>query len=71
MKTSFHPTTLAALLALVLAPAPLALGADSAEQAAMVKEKIQDLRLQSSQTRNQITLTLEAPSTPPPNRPQP
>ena len=59
MKTSFQHTSLAALLAFALAPAPLALGADSAEQAAMVKEKIQNLRSESSQTRNQITLTLE------------
>jgi len=60
MKTSFHSTTLSALLALALAPAPLALGADSAERAAMVKEKIQSLRQECAQTRNQVTLTLEA-----------
>jgi chromosome segregation ATPase len=59
MKTSFQHTSLAALLAIALAPAPVALAADSAEQAAMVKEKIQGLRTESSQTRNQITLTLE------------
>jgi len=50
---------LAALLALALTPVPLAFGADSAEQAAAVKEKIQTLRKESAQTRNQITLTLE------------
>jgi len=60
MKTSFHSTTLSALLALTLAPAPFALGADSAERAAMVKEKIQTLRQECAQGRNQITLTLEA-----------
>lgn len=57
MNTSLKYTMLAALLA--LAPAPLALGADSAEQAALVKERIQSLRSQSAATRNQITLTLE------------
>ncbi len=60
MKTSFHSITLSALLALALTPAPLAFGADSAEKAAMVKEKIQTLRQECAQGRNQITLTLEA-----------
>ena len=60
MKTSLHSTTLTALLALTLAPAPFALGADSAEKAAMVKEKIQTLRQECAQGRNQVTLTLEA-----------
>lgn len=59
MKTLSQSTGFAALLALALAPAPLALGADSAEQAAMVKEKIQTLRQESAHSRNQITLTLE------------
>ena len=59
MKTSLQSTTLAALLALALAPAPLAFAADSAQQAALVKEKIQSLRQESAQTRNQIALTLE------------
>src|SRR6185503_1310068 len=59
MKTSMESTALAALLALALAPAPLALGADSAEKAAMVKEKIQTLRQECAQGRNQIKLTLE------------
>jgi chromosome segregation ATPase len=48
-----------ALLALALAPAPLLLAADSAQQAAAVKEKIQTLRSECAQGRNQITLTLE------------
>ena len=52
-------TTLAAMLALALAPAPFVIAADSAERATMVKEKIQTLRSESAQTRNQITLTLE------------
>jgi chromosome segregation ATPase len=59
MKTSFQSTTLAVLCALALTPAPLVQGADSAEKAAMVKEKIQSLRQECAQTRNQITLTLE------------
>jgi chromosome segregation ATPase len=61
MKDTFQrTTTLAALLALALAPAPLAVGADSAEKAALVKEKIQTLRQECAQERNQTTLTLEA-----------
>jgi chromosome segregation ATPase len=60
MKASYQQTTLAALLALALAPAPLAVGADSAERAAMVKEKIQTLRQECAQGRAQITQTLEA-----------
>ena len=59
MKTLLKSNTYAAMLALALAPAPLAIGADSAEQAAVIKEKIRDLRQESAQTRNQITLTLE------------
>ena len=60
MKTSLRHTALAAILALAWAPVPSAIGADSAERAAMVKEKIQSLRQECAQTRNQITLTLEA-----------
>jgi chromosome segregation ATPase len=60
MKPSLKLTTLTALLALALAPAHLAFAADSAEKAAMVKEKIQTLRQECAQTRNQITLTLES-----------
>ena len=59
MKTSFHHNLLAAVLALTLGPAPVAIAADSAERAAIVKEKIQNLRSESAQWRNQITLTLE------------
>jgi len=59
MKGPLRHTTLATLLALTLAPAPLAVGADSAERAAAVKEKIQTLRTESARERNQITLTLE------------
>ena len=59
MKTPFQSTTVAALLTLALLPTRLCVAADSAEQAALVKEKIQTLRKECSQTRNQITLTLE------------
>jgi chromosome segregation ATPase len=59
MKTSFRRTTIAVMLALSLAPAPFAIGADSAERAAMVREKIQSLRSECAQERRQITATLE------------
>ena len=60
MKTSFRSISLlTALLALALAPRPQAVAADSAEKAAMVKEKIQTLRTECAQGRNQVTLTLE------------
>ncbi len=59
MKNTFHLNTLAALLALALAPVPFARGAESAEQAALVKEKIQSLRSDCAQGRHQITLTLQ------------
>src|SRR5258705_11943445 len=59
MRTSFRYTALAALLTVSLFPARLSVAADSAEQAAIVKEKIQTLRKECAQGRNQITLTLE------------
>jgi chromosome segregation ATPase len=59
MKTSFQNTKFAALLTLALLPARLSIAADSAEQAAMVKEKIQTLRKECALGRAQITLTLE------------
>jgi len=59
MKISLQLTTLAAMLALALMPARLATAADSAERAAVVKEKIRNLRADCAAGRNQITLTLE------------
>jgi len=59
MKTSFQKMTLMAVLALGLVPAPFAKGADSAERAAMVREKIQSLRSECADGRRQITVTLE------------
>lgn len=59
MKPSIQSITLTALLALALLPAPLATAADSAERAAIVKEKIRNLRAECAATRNQVTLTLE------------
>lgn len=57
MKTQLRRTVLPTVLTLALASSAFA--ADSAKQAAAVKEKIQTLRSESSQVRNQITLTLE------------
>jgi chromosome segregation ATPase len=59
MKPTFKQTILAAALTLALTPGPGALGADSADQAALVKEKIQTLRSGCADGRNQITRTLE------------
>jgi chromosome segregation ATPase len=59
LKLSFHPTSLLAVLALALAPAPHAIAADSANRAALVKEKIQSLRSDCAKGRLQIRMTLE------------
>jgi len=59
MKLPLQTTTLVTLLALALAPARMAFAADSAELAAVMKEKIQTLRSDCAQSRNQIKLTLE------------
>jgi DNA-binding NarL/FixJ family response regulator len=60
MKTSRKHLSLAALLALAVLPAPPALADDATEQAAAVKEKIQSLRNDCAQGRQQITVTVEA-----------
>jgi hypothetical protein len=52
-------TLLVAALALAVAPVQTALGADSASQAAVVKEKIQSLRSGCAAGRTQITAALE------------
>lgn len=57
MKTQIRRTVLPTVLTLALASSAFA--ADSAKQAAAVKEKIQTVRSESAQVRNQITLTLE------------
>jgi hypothetical protein len=59
MKISPQLCTLAALLALALMPARPVTAADSAEKAAVVKEKIRGLRADCAAGRNQVTLTLE------------
>jgi chromosome segregation ATPase len=61
MKASIRCRALASLLALALAPTSISISiaADSAERAAMVKEKIQSLRQDCVQGRRQITATLE------------
>lgn len=61
MKTThIRIPALASLLAVALTRALVADGADSAQQAAAVKEKIQSLRAECAQGRNQIGLTLES-----------
>jgi len=59
MKTTFQRTTLAALLALALAPTPGARAAESAERAQETKARIDAARVESAKIRNQIGLTLE------------
>lgn len=59
MKTSTKPMLLAVALAVGLSPAAVR-AADSAAQAAVVKEKIQSLRAGSAEGRNQVALTLES-----------
>ena len=54
-----HVTTLAALLALALAPMPRALAAESAERAQETKARIDATRAEVAKIRNQIGLTLE------------
>jgi len=59
MKTKLHVTTVAALLALALAPTPGARAAESAERAQETKAKIDAARAESAKIRNQVGLTLE------------
>ena len=60
MKTaSFRSAKFAAFLVFTLASASILIGADSTEQATIVKEKIQSLRTQCEVGRAQITITLE------------
>jgi hypothetical protein len=59
MKTMIQRTLLTGALAFVLWPAQVVLGADSADRAAIVKERIQKLRTGCAEGRNQVTLTLE------------
>jgi hypothetical protein len=59
MKKSMRYTLPAILLALGLAPVQPGFGADSTERAAIVREKIQNLRSELAQGRNQVTLTME------------
>lgn len=54
-----HVTTLAALLALALAPMPRALAAESAERAQETKARIDATRAESARIRNQVGITLE------------
>src|SRR5262249_12644974 len=59
MKYTMTSSVLAASLTLALAPATALRAADSAEQAAAIKEKIQALRQGCADGRNQINLTLD------------
>lgn len=59
MKSLIKPTLMLLALSAGLSCASLR-AADSAAQAAAVKEKIQNLRAGSAEGRNQVTLTLEA-----------
>lgn len=59
MKTTVKLTTLAALLALALAPTPQALAAESAERAQEAKARIDTARTEVAKIRNQVGLTLE------------
>jgi chromosome segregation ATPase len=59
MKTLIQRTLLAGTLTFVLWSAQVALSADSADRAAIVKERIQKLRSGCAEGRNQVTLTLE------------
>jgi hypothetical protein len=59
MKTTFTQTTLAAILALALAPMPRALAAESGERAQETKARIDAARVESAKIRNQVGLTLE------------
>ncbi len=59
MKTMMERTLFTAALTLALMPAPASLGADSAAQAALVKEKIQSLRSGCAAGRILVTATLE------------
>lgn len=59
MKTTFQHTTLAAILALALAPTPGAIAADSGEQAKETRAKIDAARAESAKIRHQIGVTLE------------
>jgi septal ring factor EnvC (AmiA/AmiB activator) len=59
MNKTLYTTTLVALVALALAPAPRALAAESAERAQETKAKIDAARAESAKIRNQVGLTLE------------
>jgi chromosome segregation ATPase len=59
MKTLSQPLSLALLLALTSCPLSFVRAADAPEQAALVKEKIQTLRTECAQGRQQVTVTVE------------
>ena len=59
MKNQIQQSTLAALLALGLMGVPAAFAGDASAQAAVVKEKIQNLRTECAQGRHQVNVTVE------------
>jgi len=59
MNITIRVTTLGALLALALAPAPQTFAAESAERAQETKARIDAVRVEAAKIRNQIGLTLE------------
>ncbi|MCL4181451.1 MAG: DUF2959 family protein [Verrucomicrobia bacterium] len=58
MKNTLQLTTLLTLLALALAPAPRARGAETTDQAKKVRERIESLRLESVKVRHQVEVTV-------------
>ena len=58
MKSTYHATALAALLALTLAPAPQTSAAESADQAQKVRERLEALRLESVTVRRQVEVSV-------------
>jgi len=59
MKSKHQTVKCVALLALAVSAAHFTHAAESADKAALVKEKIQTLRSETAQTRHQVLLTLE------------
>jgi regulator of replication initiation timing/ribosomal protein L25 (general stress protein Ctc) len=59
MKNIIQTTTLAGLLALALAPNPIASAADSADRAQAAKAKMDSTRAEVAKIRHQVGLTLE------------
>jgi chromosome segregation ATPase len=59
MKTSIKAGLMAGLIGIAAGQVPAVLGAESAEQAAMMKEKVQNLRIDCAEGRRQVNVTVE------------